>query len=103
MVRLSAALPPRQELLGLQLVRESLEPGFLEPTGIFEHWLLRGSAYDNFSAGCSSILFNSCSTAKPFTEFAGSCAPHAGLRSHPASEFSDSIPVGLFAESQRRT
>src|ERR1700678_2786368 len=100
MVRLSAAVPPRQELLGLQPVRQSLEPGFLEPPGIFEHRLLRGSAHGGFPAGRSGILFDSCSTAKPFTEFAGSCPPHAGLRSHSASEFGYSIPVGLFAESR---
>src|SRR5271170_3361567 len=100
MVRLPAAIPARQEFLGLQPLREPAESRGLESAGIFDHRLLRGPAYGGFSAGRTGILLESGRGAEQFAAFIGSGAAHAGLRSHFAATVSGALAAGLFAESR---
>src|SRR5271156_2350845 len=102
MVRLPAAIPARQEFLGLQPLREPAESRGPESAGIFDHRLLRWSAYGGFSAGRTGILLESGRSAKQFTAWSGSGAADAGLRPYFAAAIEDSDSVGLFPQPRRR-
>ena len=78
------------------LFANPLNPAALNPPGSLTTGCYVGPPTAAFPQGAPAYLLEPRRRAKQFTASPGSRAPHAGLRSHAASDFEGALPAGLF-------